>query len=151
MQTHFVLRVVDTQFPQFPAGGQFTQKQTRPQTGRHAVTLSPTPRPFHCLGLKCLCPFLGAFVNSRKANHLPHVYCLTCNVGFYVKFYTGDVYYSLSRKFTFISSRTYISDTLCVGLRAFYFVDCDTCSSTHCCFSMATLSVHYIVDNEQCI
>jgi len=68
--------VVDTQFPPFPAG-HFTQKQTRPQKGRHAVSLSPAPRPSHYLGLKRSCPFLGAFANSRKARHLPHVYCLS--------------------------------------------------------------------------
>ena len=56
-------------------------KQTHPQTGRHAMTLSPKPRPFHCLGLKWSCPFLGAFENSQKPRHLPHVYCLTCKVG----------------------------------------------------------------------
>jgi len=61
--------------------------------------------------------------------------------GFCVKFYIGDVYYSLSRKFKFIYSRTNVSVNLYGGPRAFYFVDCDMCSSTHCCFSMATVSI----------
>jgi hypothetical protein len=53
--------------------------------------------------------------------------------------------------FKFVSSGTNLSVNLYGGLRAFYFLGCDMCSSTYCCFSMATLSVFYIVDTEKCI